>query len=103
MAQRRRIQQLSIDWTKPPIGSLPATGTELPVDDTIIEGLTGVLGDAIDEVFDDFRNRLRREGRTMTIGTYRALVEETVYRASGRTVSMFDDDEYIDWLGCNRS
>lgn len=111
MSQRRRARQLPLDWTV--TASEPAASqstpsavtavvtpvTEGPFTTAEIDELEGLIGDAIDSVLDDFRDRLMREGKPLTIGAYRALVERVVEHAAWGTISLLDDDEYLGFLG----
>jgi hypothetical protein len=71
------------------------------MEEAMIKELSGLIGDAIDTALDDFRERLHRQGKAISMEAYQALVEVAVHRAAGQTLSLFDDSKWRDWLAAN--
>jgi len=67
------------------------------MEEAMIKELSGLIGDAIDTALDDFRERLHRQGKAISMEAYQALVKVAVHRAAGQTLSRFDDAEWRDW------
>jgi hypothetical protein len=96
----RHAQQLSLNWTAPAIPEprTSMTTAAAPRCEEEIDEYIGLLGDAIDEVLDDFRECLSNRGKSVALEQYKEMVEDMLYRAVGQTLSLFDDPEHDDWL-----
>jgi hypothetical protein len=68
------------------------------MEEAMIKELSRLIGDAIDTALDDFRERLHRQSKAISMEAYQVLVNVAVHRAASQTLSRFDDAEWRDRL-----